>query len=79
MFADSECGRQAYALEVLLCLNKPKNVIHRKGRTIFWDIGGADYEGDLLLVDSGRRDSAIGDASHNATSRDLIEFRTSDL
>jgi hypothetical protein len=41
--------------KVLLCLNKPQNVFHKKGRTISWDMRGADYEGELLLVDSGRR------------------------
>jgi hypothetical protein len=58
--------------KVLLCLNKPRNVIKKKGRTIIGNFGGADFEGNLLLVDrNGRLNSSLRSDSSNAVNPSL--------
>ena len=41
--------------KALLCLGESWHVYHENGRTISYGMKEADYEGELLLVDSGRR------------------------
>jgi hypothetical protein len=41
--------------KVLLCLSESWHVNHKGGRTTAYGMKDADYEGELLLVDSGRR------------------------
>jgi hypothetical protein len=41
--------------KVLLCLGESWHVSKRNGRTIAYGMNEVDYEGRLLLVDSGRR------------------------
>jgi hypothetical protein len=41
--------------KVLLCLGESWHVYHKNGRTIAYGMKEADYEGELLLVDGGRR------------------------
>ncbi len=41
--------------KVLMCLGESWHVYHKNGRTISYGMKSADYEGELLMVDSGRR------------------------
>lgn len=41
--------------KVLLCLGESWHVYRKNGRTISYGMKEADYEGELLMVDSGRR------------------------
>ena len=41
--------------KVLMCLGESWHVYRKNGRTISYGMKSADYEGELLMVDSGRR------------------------